>query len=141
MESEEFYDSLEDSSSEYGSVEGTSTTKTSENSFNSELPDDSIPFYDRNLSRSEITLEKHESQIQDLCASKKSWSSNKRLFRQTKRQPRKSYLEMFYARIGIVPANTARQTSLSFSPRSFITCDDYSLDSFYQKSDMGSTTR
>lgn len=146
MESEEFYDSLDDS--EYDSLENSfqkeylEKNSTMDIETDTSVDDDVIPFYDKQLTKSQVELCKKSS--------KASTVTNKGTSRK-KPKPRikipvttisnqkissKSYLDLFYARIGAESTDSvsSRVTCADLSSRSYESCgskDD--IDSVYFK--------
>ncbi|KAG5888357.1 hypothetical protein JTB14_020757 [Gonioctena quinquepunctata] len=138
MESEVFFDSLEEDSDNDNVI--SSMLKEKQHAFES---DDMIPFYDRNLSKSEIELSKKKS---SKCS---AFLSGRRFAPKPKRCSERSessgklksnsYLNMFYARTGIGNdcwRDAATQSGMepsNLTSKSYA-CDIYEVNSFYLKS-------
>lgn len=149
MESEEFYDSLE--SSEYDSLENSFQEVYYENNNNIDdetdttLDDDIIPFYDKKLTKSQVELCKKSSKASTVV----NKGSSRRKPRQRKKTTisvttnkqklnSKSYLDIFYAKIGHESAESvsSRATCVNLTSRTYETCgsgDD--AGSLYFKTD------
>lgn len=156
MDSDEFYDSL-DEDSNYGSVE--SLDEPSGDNFRkkivSKIPvktttrprqrvietnftegDDIIPFYDQNLSKSEIELKKTFLKRDSNFDGQKN-ESQKKFNEKGHTVPKvkaklktNSYLDMFYAKMGVERIDLSNKSVCSdLSPKSYATCEDLDLTS------------
>lgn len=152
MDSDEYYDSLEEDSN-YGSLassEGLSVnnqykktkapskipvkTRTryrqekDEASFNEE--DDIIPFYDQSLSKSEVELKKIFTNAEGQKNNQRKKCNKKKTYIPDVKDKFKSnsYLDLFYAKIGVEKINLSnRATCDDLSPKSYTTCEDLEL--------------
>lgn len=150
METDEFYDSLEDS--EYDSLENSLQEDSMGNAdidTDFTLEDDIVPFYDKNLTKSQVELCKKGSKSSTIVNKRNSGRKPKHKKKTAvvvrgKKLNSKSYLDLFYARVGSESTDTvsSRATCLDLSARSFRTCDDGDdLESIFCGNDNNSTSR
>lgn len=146
MDCEKYYDSL-DEDSNYGSLESLDSidnqpktipnpsnisVKTGiwpcqrEGEGNSTEEDDIIPFYDQNLSKSEIELKRNCAAEGQKNKPQKKFSRKKVAVPKIQAKLRtNSYLDLFYAKIGVEKIDLSnRATCSDTTPKSYVTCED-----------------
>ncbi|XP_023021077.2 uncharacterized protein [Leptinotarsa decemlineata] len=139
MESEEFYDSLEDDS-EYDSIDNSIDKEQQHLNPPTDKSDDIIPFYDKDLSRSEINLSKSSSRCSAVLTGKKT--ANKSLKKTSENDGKlksNSYLSMFLAKtnagVGELRKSPGRcaMERLNLTSRSSVDSDKFEVNSLYLK--------
>lgn len=147
MESEEFYDSLEDS--EYDSLEKTFPEDLGNNTeIDISLEDDLIPFYDKQLTKSQVDLCKKVSKTSTLVnkgssgRKAKHRKKNSLVTLNREKMNSKSYLDLFYARTGCENIVSSRATYTDLSARSYASCENgEEFQSVYFRNDNKSESR
>lgn len=146
-----FYDSLE--SSEYDSLENLLQEGFSNKNIvntdcgsNTTLYDDTIPFYDKELTKSQVDLCRKNSKSSTIVnkgSCRKSQTRKKTTLSTKQKLSSKSYLDLFYAKIGVENSDigSSKATCVNMSPRSYGSYGSDDIGSIHLRTDNHSDSR